>query len=60
VPVLLSLILQPLIDNTTLSDFPEWAARIGAPVSSTLIPVGFFGLAFFASFKWIMYLGIFS
>ena len=56
--VVLSLILQPLVDDTTLSNFSKWAARLGAPVSSILIPAGFFGLAFISSFKWLMYLGI--
>lgn len=55
--VLLSLILQPLIDNSGLPKSLEWTARLGAPVASVLMPAGLFGLAFMAGFKWLIYIG---
>jgi hypothetical protein len=55
--VLLSLILQPLVDHTTLSNALGWAARLGAPAASILLPAGFFGFAFIESFRWLMYFG---
>lgn len=56
--VILSLILQPLVDNTAFSNGTKWVARSCAPIASVLLPVGFFGLAFVAGFKWLMYTGI--
>ena len=55
--VLLSLILQPLVDQTTLSKSVKWMARLGAPLASVVIPAGFFGLAFIPEFKWLIYVG---
>jgi len=56
--VILGLVIQPLVDQTRLSNSLKWIARLGAPVASIVVPIGFFGLAFISSFKWIMYLGI--
>lgn len=56
--VVLSLILQPLVDQTALSKSTQWLARAGAPIAAVLLPTGFFGLAFVAAFKWLMYAGI--
>ena len=56
--VVLSLILQPLVDHTAFSKSIKWVARLGAPIASILLPAGFFGLAFIPSFKWLAYLGI--
>lgn len=56
--VILSLILQPLVDQTAFSNSIKWSARLGAPAASILLPAGFFGLAFIASFKWLIYIGI--
>jgi hypothetical protein len=58
--VILALILQPLVDNTALSNSLKWVASLGAPFASIIVPAGFFGLAFVAEFKWVMYLGIIS
>ena len=55
--VILSLIMQPLVDQTALSDTAKWLARLGAPAASVLMPAGFFGLAFLPVFKWAIYLG---
>jgi drug/metabolite transporter superfamily protein YnfA len=56
--VVLSLILQPLVDQTAFSNSVKWMARIGAPAASILLPAGFFGLAFIPGFKWLVYLGV--
>ena len=56
--VILALILQPLVDQTSLSFSLKWVARMGAPLASVIVPIGFFGVAFISTFKWIMYLGI--
>jgi len=56
--VIFSLILQPLVDNTAFSNSIKWIARSCAPAASVILPVGFFGLAFVAGFKWVMYAGI--
>lgn len=56
--VILSLILQPLVDQTAYSSSLKRIARLGAPVASVIIPVGFFGLAFVPAFQWLIYLGV--
>jgi hypothetical protein len=56
--VILSLILQLLVDQTGLSSSVKWVARLGAPAASILLPAGFFGLAFIPGFSWLVYLGI--
>lgn len=56
--VILSLILQPLVDQTGFSNSLKWVARLGAPAASVILPAGFFGLAFIAEFKWLIYTGI--
>jgi len=56
--VILALILQPLVDQTALSNGFKWLARLGAPAASIILPAGFFGLAFIPGFKWLIYLGI--
>jgi len=55
--VLLALVLQPLVDQTTLTKLPRQVARLGAPIASVVLPSGFFGLAFFSGFKWMIYTG---
>jgi len=56
--VILSLILQPLVDNTSYSNQIKWVARSCAPIASVVLPAGFFGLAFSADFKVVVYVGI--
>lgn len=56
--VILSLILQPLVDQTAFSNSIKWLARLGAPVASIILPAGLFGLAFLEGFKWLVYIGI--
>lgn len=56
--VILSLILQPLVDKTAYSNGIKWVARSCAPIASVALSAGFFGIAFVISFKWLMYIGI--
>jgi hypothetical protein len=55
--LILSLILQPLVDAIELSTIGEWTARLGAPAASILMSGGFFGLAFIPAFQWLIYVG---
>ena len=36
----------------------KWVARSCAPIASVVLPAGFFGLAFLADFKVVVYVGI--
>lgn len=58
--VILSIIIQFLVDATKLSNSLSWLARISAPVAAVAISGGFFGLAFLPGFKWLLYFGILS
>jgi hypothetical protein len=55
--VILSLVLQGLIDSTRLSTPVMWLARISAPVAAVTVSGGFFGVAFFPEFRWLLYVG---
>ncbi len=55
--VILSLVMQVLIDSTRLSTSMMWLARISAPVAAVSVSGGFFGLAFFPEFRWLLYFG---
>ncbi len=55
--VILSLVMQMLIDPARLSRSLSWMARISAPLAAVLVSGGFFGLAFFPAFRWMLYLG---
>jgi hypothetical protein len=55
--VLLSLVLQMLIDATRLSTPLRWVARISAPIAAVTVSGGFFGVAFFPAFRWLLYFG---
>lgn len=55
---LLSLVLQILLDSAHLSVGVTWLARISAPASAVALSAAFFGLAFSAAFKPLLYLGI--
>jgi len=55
--VILSLVVQVLLDSATLSAGLTWAARIGAPLAAIAISGGFFGLAFAPGFRALIYLG---
>jgi len=55
--VILSLILQVLIDSARLSKSAMWIARISAPAAAVAVSGGFFGLAFIPGFRWLLYFG---
>lgn len=55
--VLFSLVIQVLVDGARLSAPWAWTARISAPVAAVAVSGGFFGLAFFPAFRWLLYLG---
>jgi hypothetical protein len=49
--------MQVLIDATRLSAPMRWLARISAPVAAVTVSGGFFGVAFFPAFRWLLYVG---
>ena len=55
--VILALIMQVLIDSTRLSIYMKWVARISAPIAAITVSGGFFGVAFFPEFRWLLYFG---
>jgi hypothetical protein len=55
--LVLALVIQILLDSATLSPRSRWVARISAPVAAAGISGGFFGLAFFSTFRWLLYFG---
>jgi hypothetical protein len=58
--VILSLVIQLLIDATKLSRSMMWLARISAPAAAVALPAGLFGIAFVPGFRWLLYLGALS
>lgn len=58
--VILSLILQVLIDATEWFGGMMWTARISAPLAAVATSGGFFGLAFIPAFRWLVYVGVVS
>jgi hypothetical protein len=55
--VLLSLVLQVLLDAATASHALKWSARIAAPFGAIAISGGFFGLAYHPACGQLVYLG---
>ncbi len=55
--VVLSLVIQILLDAATLQPSTKWLARLSAPTAAIAISGGFFGLAFLPEFRWLLYLG---
>lgn len=55
--VVLSLVIQVLLDSATLSLKLKWLARIAAPLAAVAVSGGFFGLAYNSSFTWLLYFG---
>jgi hypothetical protein len=55
--VILSLVLQILLDSATLPKGLTWLARLAAPLAAVALSGAFFGLAFFPSFRWLLYFG---
>jgi hypothetical protein len=58
--LILSLVIQVLLDSARLSSALKWLARISAPVAAVAMSGGFFGLAFLPGFRWLLYLGVLS
>jgi hypothetical protein len=55
--VVLSLVIQVLLDSAALSRKLKWLARVAAPLAAVAISGGFFGLAYNPNFKWLLYFG---
>jgi hypothetical protein len=55
--VILSLVIQVLLDHAALSPDLTWALRIGAPLAAICVSGGFFGVAFFPGFRMLLYTG---
>jgi hypothetical protein len=55
--LLLSLIIQILLDSAKLSAAWKWLARIAPPVGTLALSGGFFGLAFKPEFRFLLYGG---
>lgn len=55
--VILSLVLQVLIDATELSPAISWLARVSAPLAAILVSGGFFGIAFVPAFAALLWAG---
>lgn len=55
--VILSLVIQIMIDSTKLSYSMMWLARITTPLAAVIVSGGFFGLAFYPGFRWLLYAG---
>jgi len=55
--VILSLVMQVMVDSTRLPIAMMWLARISAPVAAVTVAGGFFGVAFFPEFRWLLYFG---
>jgi hypothetical protein len=55
--VILSLVMQILLDSTRLLPPLRWWARLSAPVAAVTVSGGFLGVAFFPPFWWLLYFG---
>jgi hypothetical protein len=55
--VILSLLLQVLLDAATLSEPARWTARIAAPLAAMLVSGGFFGIAFVPGLSPLLWAG---
>ena len=55
--LILSLIVQILLDSSRLSPAMRWLARICAPAAAVAMSAGLFGLAFLPGFRWVLYAG---
>jgi hypothetical protein len=55
--VLLSLVLQVVLDHVRLSAAVAWSARVAAPVAALLVSGGFFGLAHAPPLRVLLYAG---
>jgi hypothetical protein len=49
--IVLSLVIQVLLDSAALASKLKWLARMAAPLAAVAISGGFFGLAYNSSFS---------
>lgn len=55
--LILSLVLQVLLDHARIAAGAVWSARVAAPLAAVLVPGGFFGLAHVPSLRVLLYAG---
>lgn len=55
--LILSLVIQVLLDAARLPSSATWLARVAAPVGTLALSGGFFGLAFKTEFRFLLYFG---
>ena len=55
--LILSLVIQVLLDAARLPSSTKWLARLAAPVGTLALSGGFFGLAFGTEFRFLLYFG---
>jgi hypothetical protein len=55
--LILSLVIQLLLDAARLAAAAKWLARVAAPVGTLALSGGFFGLAFKTEFRFLLYFG---
>jgi hypothetical protein len=55
--LILSLVIQVLLDAARLPAATKWLARVAAPVGTLALSGGFFGLAFKGEFRFLLYFG---
>ena len=55
--LILSLVVQVLLDAARLAPATKWLARLAAPVGTLALSGGFFGLAFNLQFRFLLYFG---
>ncbi len=58
--VILSLVLQVLLDFTELPSGGRWLARVAAPMAAILLSGGFFGIAFHPGLGALLWAGAFA
>jgi hypothetical protein len=55
--VILSLVLQLLLDFAELPNAARWIARVSAPAAAVMVSGGFFGVAFMPEFSALLWAG---
>ena len=55
--IVLSIVLQIVLDSAMLGPGAKWLARVSGPLAAVAMSGGFFGLAFSPSFRWVLYFG---
>jgi Ca2+/Na+ antiporter len=54
----MALLLNMFLDNANLKETIKWVSRVLFQLSTLLVTISLFGLAYAEGFKWSMYLGI--